>query len=149
MTTRTAKPLRRLEAFLLDLLTWGSVLYAFDSIMGRSVWISGFWLGMLVMTGLNLYLMTKATTLGKYILDMKIIDRQTGKDLTFVRMLLRETIGKAASAMILMIGFIWIIIDNETAGWHDKLFHSQVVDVVQIKRLTRRSQDDDEFFVRG
>jgi uncharacterized RDD family membrane protein YckC len=149
MTTRTAKPLRRLEAFLLDLVTWGSVVYAFDRIMGGSLWISGFLLGMLVMTGLNLYLMTQSTTLGKYILDMKVIDRQTGKDLTFVRMLLRETIGKTASALILMIGFIWIIIDNENAGWHDKLFHSQVVDVVQIKRVARRSPDDDEFFVRG
>lgn len=149
MTTRTARPLRRLEAFLLDLLTWGSVVYAFDSIMGTSLWISGFSLGILVMTGLNLYLMTKATTLGKYILDMKVIDRLTGADLTFVRMLLRETIGKTASALFLMIGFIWIIIDNENAGWHDKLFHSQVVDVVQIKRVARRSPDDDEFFVRG
>lgn len=149
MTTRTARPLRRLEAFLLDLLTWGSVVYAFDRIMGNSLWISGFSLGMLVMIGLNLYLMTKATTLGKYILDMKVIDRLTGKDLTFARMLLRETIGKTASALILMIGFIWIIIDNENAGWHDKLFHSQVVDVVQIKRVARRSPDDDEFFVRG
>lgn len=149
MTTRTARPIRRIEAFLLELLTWGSVVYAFDRIMDRSLWISGFWLGMLVMTGLNLYLMTKATTLGKYILDMKIIDRRTGRDLTFVRMLLRETIGKTASALILMIGFIWIIIDNETAGWHDKLFHSQVVEVVQIKRVARRSPDDDEFFVRG
>ncbi len=149
MTTRTAKPLRRIEAFLLDLVTWGSVVYAFDRIMGGSLWISGFLLGMLVMTGLNLYLMTQSTTLGKYILDMKVIDRQTGKDLTFVRMLLRETIGKTASALILMIGFIWIIIDNENAGWHDKLFHSQVVDVVQIKRVARRSPDDDEFFVRG
>lgn len=149
MTTRTAKPLRRLEAFLLDLVTWGSVVYAFDRIMGGSLWISGFLLGVLVMTGLNLYLMTQSTTLGKYILDMKVIDRQTGKNLTFVRMLLRETIGKTASALILMIGFIWIIIDNENAGWHDKLFHSQVVDVVQIKRVARRSPDDDEFFVRG
>lgn len=149
MTTRTARPLRRLEAFLLDLLTWGSVVYAFDRIMGNSLWISGFSLGVLVMIGLNLYLMTKATTLGKYILDMKVIDRLTGKDLTFARMLLRETIGKTASAIILMIGFIWIIIDNENAGWHDKLFHSQVVDVVQIKRAARRSPDDDEFFVRG
>ncbi|MDK9709966.1 RDD family protein [Acidaminobacter sp.] len=149
MTTRTARPIRRIEAFLLELLTWGSVVYAFDRIMDRSLWISGFWLGILVMTGLNFYLMTKATTLGKYILDMKIIDRRTGRDLTFVRMLLRETIGKAASALILMIGFIWIIIDNETAGWHDKLFHSQVVEMVQIKRVARRSPDDDEFFVRG
>jgi uncharacterized RDD family membrane protein YckC len=149
MTTRTARPLRRLEAFLLDLLTWGSAVHAFDRIMDRSLWISGFWFGVMVMTGLNLYLMTKATTLGKYILDMKIIDRQTGKDLTFLRMLLRETIGKTASALILMIGFIWIIIDNETAGWHDKLFHSQVVEVVQIKHTARQSPDDDEFFVRG
>lgn len=149
MTTRSAKPLRRLEAFLLDLLTWGSVVYAFDRIVGGSHWISGFWIGILVMTALNLYLMTKATTLGKYILDMKIIDRKSGKDLTFVKMLLRETIGKTASALILMIGFIWIIIDNDTAGWHDKLFHSQVVDVVQLKRAARRNPDDDEFFVRG
>lgn len=149
MMTRSAKPIKRLEAFLLDLLAWGSVIYAFERILGGSFWISGAWAGLVAMTGLNLYLMAHATTLGKFILDMKVIDKPTGRDLPFFRMLLRETVGKAASGVILMIGFIWIIIDNEAAGWHDKMFHSQVVEIVQLKLPARRSRDDDEFFVQG
>ena len=149
MTTRSGKPIMRLEAFLLDLLVWGSVIYAFERILGGSFWISGAMAGVIAMVGLNLFLMARATTIGKFILDMKVIDRQTGKDLTFTRMLLRETLGKAASGLILMIGFIWIIIDNEAAGWHDKMFGSQVIEIIQHKVPARRSQDDDEFFVQG
>lgn len=147
MSTRSAKPLRRLEAFLLDLLTWGTVIYAFEKLIGPGG--SGAWFGVVIMMVLNLYLMTRATTLGKYILDMKVIDRVSGEDLTFVRMLLRETIGKLVSGLILMIGFIWIIIDNEAAGWHDKLFRSQVVVLVQKQRRRQGHPDDDEFFVKG
>lgn len=149
MTTRPAGLKRRIEAFLLEVLLWISVIYAFDRVLSGSQFQSGAWLGFIVVIGLNLFLMTRATTLGKYILDLKIVDTNSGMDLSFRRMLLRETVGKFVSAAIFLIGFIWIIIDNDNAGWHDKMCRSRVVEVIRHKEKTMRNPDDDEFFVRG
>ncbi len=41
-------------------------------------------------------------------------------------MLFRELIGKIISYMIFCLGFIWILIDKDSQGWHDKLIGSIV-----------------------
>jgi uncharacterized RDD family membrane protein YckC len=149
MTTRPASLKKRMEAFLLDILTWVSVLYAFDQIYENRYFVPGSWIGVFAMVGLNMFLMTRSTTLGKFILDLKVVNRKTGQNLTFFRMLFRETIGKFISTAIFLIGFIWIIIDNENAGWHDKISNSAVVEIVGKTRKAVCHPDDDEFFVKG
>ena len=44
-------------------------------------------------------------------------------------MLIREIIGKSASALVLYLGFIWILFDLNLPGWHDKIARSYVVKV--------------------
>lgn len=149
MIIRPAKLNNRIKAFLLDLLTWVSVIYAFDKIYGHQSFFSGTLLGVIFMVVLNLFLMTRATTLGKFIIDLKVVDRRNGRDFTFVQMIFRETIGKFVSAAIFLIGFIWIIIDNENAGWHDKIFNSMVVEMAKKSQKSICHPDDDEFFVKG
>ncbi len=36
-------------------------------------------------------------------------------------------IGKLVSAAVLSLGFVWILIDKENQGWHDKLMRTFVV----------------------
>ena len=43
-------------------------------------------------------------------------------------MLIRELIGKAISGMILLLGFLWILFDQDNQGWHDKLVSTYVVE---------------------
>jgi uncharacterized RDD family membrane protein YckC len=45
----------------------------------------------------------------------------------FVRMALRETIGKWISTISLGLGLLAIPFDRNHQGWHDKLFHTFVI----------------------
>ena len=42
-------------------------------------------------------------------------------------MALRETVGKLVSALILLLGFLWILWDKDRQGWHDKIAGTLVV----------------------
>ena len=46
---------------------------------------------------------------------------------TLITLLIREWIGKSISALVLSLGFLWILIDKENQGWHDKLMSTYVV----------------------
>ena len=64
-------------------------------------------------------------TPGKRLLGMRVI-REDGTPAGFILMLIRETIGKFISGMILSLGFLWILFDKENQGWHDKLMSTYV-----------------------
>ena len=59
-------------------------------------------------------------------LGMRVI-KEDGSSAGFGTMLIREWIGKLISAMIFSLGFIWILIDKDKQGWHDKLMSTYVV----------------------
>ena len=43
-------------------------------------------------------------------------------------MLGREWIGKWISGLIFLLGYVWILIDKENQGWHDKILATYVVE---------------------
>ena len=65
-------------------------------------------------------------TLGKMALGMKVVE-ESGQKAGFFRVLIRETIGKVVSAIILFLGYIWILFDGNRQGWHDKIGGTFVV----------------------
>ncbi|MDO5650633.1 MAG: RDD family protein [Moraxella sp.] len=67
-----------------------------------------------------------ATTPGKYLFKLKILDADTGEHLTPFKAFLRY-IGYIPSAIIMGLGFIWIAFDDRKQGWHDKIANSVVV----------------------
>lgn len=73
-----------------------------------------------------LYLFFRGTTPGKYLLGLRVV-RQNGKRAGFITMFVREFFGKMISAMVLSLGFVWILIDKDNQGWHDKLVTTYVV----------------------
>lgn len=75
-----------------------------------------------------LILFFRGTTPGKYLLRMRVI-KQDGSSAGFLTMLCREWIGKPISGMIFSLGYIWILIDRDNQGWHDKLLGTHVVEV--------------------
>lgn len=146
---RMASPLKRFLAFMIEIVV--SIAYVFSVIStfngtygeGGSVALA---LATLVL--INLALMTRSTTLGKLILNMKVIHRRTGKDLTFFEMLFRESIGKFIASVFFALGFIWIMIDNENRGWHDMIFGTAVVEILQEEQ-PHKDEHDDDFYVKG
>ena len=69
----------------------------------------------------------KAASIGKKILGLQVVSSLDGKPLGFWRMLYRECIVKQASS-VLMLGYIWILVDERNRGWHDKIMDTYVVD---------------------
>jgi uncharacterized RDD family membrane protein YckC len=76
----------------------------------------------------QLYLLKDGQSIGKKILNIKVVSRDNYNNIGLGMMILRETIGKAISSFICSLGYIWILIDESNQGWHDKLVNSLVVD---------------------
>lgn len=59
-------------------------------------------------------------TLGKMALGLRVIGPDGGNP-EFLRAVLRETVGKWVSSLILGLGYLWMLWDNEQQCWHDKI----------------------------
>lgn len=77
----------------------------------------------------QIILFAKGQTIGKKLLKMQVVKRETQVPLNFFGMLIRETVGKWISGLVFSLGYIWILIDEKNQAWHDKLVDSVVVDL--------------------
>jgi len=131
-----ASPGKRLAAYFLDGLV---PLVAFMLILvvagvgsasgSDSAGSGGAVLGLLLLLAYVVWaftLFSRGTTPGKRLLGMSVI-KENGQRAGFFTMLIRESIGKAISAMVFSLGFLWILIDRDNQGWHDKLVSTYVV----------------------
>ena len=69
----------------------------------------------------------ESTSFGKLKMGMRVIHKETGVGISIGSMFMRETFGKWISGMVFLMGWIWILIDSDKQGWHDKLVTSIVV----------------------
>jgi uncharacterized RDD family membrane protein YckC len=69
---------------------------------------------------------SKGQTLGMWLLNIKVYNK-TGEKLSIIKAIVRETILKVLSLMILSLGFLWIGFSRSKKGWHDYLIGSKVV----------------------
>lgn len=131
MQYRISSPFRRLGAFIIE--TFLNVLILvilpislIEPLGDAAVYaVIGIGVGYI---SLVLYLFSRGTTLGKAVLHMRVVDMDTWEPIGFRRMLFRETVGKLVSFVGLNLGFIWILIDKNAQGWHDKITRCYVVD---------------------
>jgi uncharacterized RDD family membrane protein YckC len=65
-------------------------------------------------------------TPGKMALRIKVI-RTDGSDMDYGRALLRETLGKFVSGIILGIGYLMVAFDPQKQGLHDKIADTYVI----------------------
>src|SRR5690349_15264096 len=64
-------------------------------------------------------------TPGKWILGLRVV-RTDGRRLTVWRSVVRY-LGYWLSALPLFLGFLWILVDDQRQGWHDKLADTCVI----------------------
>lgn len=127
MHYRISKPVKRLIAYLIDFSVNVGLITAMIVVTGYNPF---FVIPIIFFFGIfKLYYWTQSTTFGKSVLNMKIIRMGTKDNLNFFQMVIRQTVGKLLSFSILNLGFIWIIIDNENQGWHDKILDCVVIDM--------------------
>ena len=128
--TRLSSPLRRLGGHILEMLFFGVVPFL-SLILAFAIGEVALILGGLLFLGVvvwELWCWTRSKTIGKHLLGMTVVNKDTGQQFGFVMMLLREVLGKFISGMVFSLGFIWVLIDPDSQGWHDKLISSVVID---------------------
>ena len=122
---------QRFGAFLVDFvisIIVGIVGFMIGSAMGvneqamNTVFGIVYWIIVLIMVA------TRGQSPGKIAIGIKIV-KMDGTPIGFGTTLLREIIGKIVSAIILLLGYIWILFDGQRQGWHDKIASTYVVKV--------------------
>jgi uncharacterized RDD family membrane protein YckC len=67
----------------------------------------------------------KGTTVGCIVLNLKVV-RLDGQPLSFAVALVRA-LAAAFGAVVMFLGFFWILWDKEQQGWHDKIAGTVVI----------------------
>jgi len=135
-TYRIADPSKRLVAYLIDVAVVGVLSFVFGILSGIFILFGGFgpllavgiWLVYIV--GLLLFYIRywkNSTSFGKSMMKMKVVTKDGHANLGLGNMVLREIIGKMISGAAMSLGYIWILIDADKQGFHDKLVSSVVV----------------------
>ena len=114
-----ASPARRLIAYFID---YGMVLL----LIVLSFVEPAFSILLIIFGVVEIIMLFRSTTLAKKLLGMRVY-KKDGTPVGFLKMFLRETIGKILSGLIFSLGYIWILIDDENQAWHDKLIGSVVI----------------------
>lgn len=142
---KAAAPAKRFLAFIMEVLVCVAYMVSISGVAENEGTVV---IGVFAYIGMYIALMTRSTTLGKMILNMKVVNRRTGKNLSFFDMLFRESLGKFISMVFFALGYIWIMIDNENRAWHDLVFGSMVVELdLESERIL--DEHDDDFYVQG
>ncbi|MFD2703474.1 RDD family protein [Paenibacillus shunpengii] len=66
-------------------------------------------------------------TLGKMVIGIKVVQTETGLQLSWENIVIREIVGKFSSAMLLFIGYLIVCVDAQKQGLHDKFGQSCVI----------------------
>jgi uncharacterized RDD family membrane protein YckC len=132
-----ALPGKRLVAYFLDLLVPFVALFLIFAVAGAGAATApkdeprvGVLLGIVLLLGYNVWaflLFVKGLTPGKKLLGIRVI-KEDGTSPGFFTMLIRELMGKPISALVVFLGFLWILFDRDKQGWHDKLMSTYVVE---------------------
>jgi uncharacterized RDD family membrane protein YckC len=118
---------RRFAALLIDGILLGIVNVILRAIAGMG---GGTGLGTLVSLAYFTYFEGGATgqTLGKKAMGIRVIDFGGGGSIGYGRAFIRW-IGRFVSAIVFLLGYLWMLWDKERQTWHDKFANSVVVPV--------------------
>jgi uncharacterized RDD family membrane protein YckC len=65
-------------------------------------------------------------TVGKMFLGLRVLGPD-GRNPGFWRTVLRDGLGKPVSAVVLCLGYLWMLWDGEQQTWHDKIAGTRVI----------------------
>lgn len=120
------KLFKRLFAHTIDRIVNVLIFSILFSISGK--FFLSILLSILIYSIIQLIMWSKGTSIGKKLLGLYIVDIDTGNKLSLFLIWIRETMGKYISGFLFCLGYIWILIDKNNQGFHDKLVSSVVVE---------------------
>ena len=120
----------RLLLFLVLLLVRVPALFSSGGFYSRAVFFSFTGMDILRWVLISLYFVILTAlggaTLGKRALGLRVVSTETGEKPPFLRILLRETVGRYLSG-ILYVGYFLVAVDSEKRGLHDRICDTLVV----------------------
>ncbi len=118
---------RRLIAIIVDDILVGIVYGILYAVIGRG---GAYGLGLLVSVAYFTFFEGSASgqTVGKRIVDIRVIDYASGGSIGYGRALLRQ-VGRIVSGLACLLGYLWMLWDKEKQTWHDKIANTVVVPV--------------------
>jgi|WetSurMetagenome_2_1015567.scaffolds.fasta_scaffold03112_3 uncharacterized RDD family membrane protein YckC len=78
----------------------------------------------------------KGQTIGKWLLNLKVVNKKNEEKLSITKSILRESILKLFSGLILFIGFFRIAFSRNKYGWHDSSVASKVIKIDRLSKST-------------
>ena len=70
--------------------------------------------------------MRPGATPGKMVIGARVVDATTGHPVSFGQALGRY-LGYFVSAIVMMLGYVWVAFDPRKQGWHDKMARTVVI----------------------
>ncbi len=83
-------------------------------------------INLLIIVATIIFWITKGATPGKMVTKVKIVDANTGGELSVGQSVIRY-IGYIIGTIPLLLGFFWIAFDKKKQGWHDKMAGTVVI----------------------
>lgn len=115
---------RRFGATFVDGLILGVISFVFIALLKGG----GYAVGFLVAISYYTYFEggPRGQTLGKRLLGIRVVDFSTGGPIGYGRAAVRY-VTSIVSAIVIYIGYLWMLWDREKQCWHDKTANSVVV----------------------
>jgi uncharacterized RDD family membrane protein YckC len=116
----------RVGAYLLD----GILLSVINTVLLLGLKGAGYVLGVIIGIAYFVYLEggPSGQTLGKRALGFRVVSFDTGGPIGYPRAFIRY-LGRIVDALVVFIGFLWMLWDREKQCWHDKMANDVVVPV--------------------
>lgn len=115
---------RRFGATFIDGILLGLLTGIFVALLKAGGYALGFIVGISYYTYFEGGL--RGQTLGKRVLGIRVVDFDTGGSIGYGRAAIRY-VTSIVSALIIYIGYLWMLWDREKQCWHDKTANSVVV----------------------
>jgi len=126
----------RMGAFLLDwvvIVMLGVITFCFLTLTsisnktGIAAALFIFPVSLFLYVILSAQFLSRGQTPGKWMMDLRVIDKRNGQNPGFGKMFVREFIGKWISGFFFGIGWFWMIWDKDGQAWHDKIAGTVVI----------------------
>jgi uncharacterized RDD family membrane protein YckC len=118
---------RRLVGALIDAILLGIVNAILRSVLGYGAGVGiGFLVDLVYFTAM--IGSDRGQTVGQMAMGIRVIDFNTGGSIGYGRALLRWLVS-IVSAVVIFVGYLWMLWDKEKQCWHDKAANDVVVPV--------------------
>jgi uncharacterized RDD family membrane protein YckC len=113
---------KRFVSWLIDAIILGIV----GGVLTLSAETVGNVMGTVISIAYYTYLFGRGQTLGMMAMKIKLIRTDGTYPIGYTRGFLRW-VGMMISGLVMCIGYLWIVIDKDKQGWHDKIADTYVV----------------------